>query len=217
MYSPVYSRPFVNAPHAWFKTVAALGLALAIGALCDSARADDAKPAQQVELKVGDPAPAFEARTDADTTWESSSRFGKRWVVIYFYPGDFTPGCTAQAKAFRETMQKLSERGVEVVGVSGDSVQTHEAFKKAYQLNFTLLSDEEGVVAKKYGVPIGKGGSAKTKGADGSPLEFTRKATLARWTYVIGKDGKIAYLNTKANPAQDAKNVAEFIAKAEEK
>src|SRR4051812_21557430 len=110
--------------------VSALGLAL--GWLVAAAGADDKK----VELKVGDAAPAFEARTDADTTWESSGRFKKKWVVIYFYPGDFTPGCIAQANAFRDAMQKLTEKGVEVVGVSGDSVQTHELFKKAQKLNF---------------------------------------------------------------------------------
>src|SRR5262245_11397467 len=59
---------------------------------------------EELEADVGDKAPAFEARTDADATWDSAERFGKKWVVVYFYPGDFTPGCTAQAKAFRDAM-----------------------------------------------------------------------------------------------------------------
>jgi len=143
--------------------VSALGLAL--GWLVAAAGADDKK----VELKVGDAAPAFEARTDADTTWESSGRFGKKWVVIYFYPGDFTPGCTAQANAFRDAMQKLTEKGVEVVGISGDSVQTHELFKKAQKLNFTLLADEEGLIAKKYGVPFGPGATMEPPHGASSP------------------------------------------------
>ena len=191
--------------------VSALGLAL--GWLVAAAGADDKK----VELKVGDAAPAFEARTDADTTWESSGRFKKKWVVIYFYPGDFTPGCTAQANAFRDAMQKLTEKGVEVVGVSGDSVQTHELFKKAQKLNFTLLADEEGLIAKKYGVPFGPGATVKAKDAAGMPIEFKRAGTAARWTFVVDKDGKIAYVNTKVIPADDAKKITEFITKAEEK
>jgi len=191
--------------------VSALGLAL--GWLVASAGADDKK----VELKVGDAAPAFEARTDADTTWESSGRFKKKWVVIYFYPGDFTPGCTAQANAFRDAMQKLTEKGVEVVGVSGDSVQTHELFKKAQKLNFTLLADEEGLIAKKYGVPFGPGATVKAKDAEGKPFEFKRAGTAARWTFIVGPDGNIAYVNTKVTPADDAKKITEFITKAEEK
>jgi len=176
-------------------------------------RADD----QKVEVKVGDKAPAFEARSDADATWSSADRFGKKWVVVYFYPGDFTPGCTAQAKAFRDGMEKLAAKGVEVVGVSGDSVATHALFKKAQKLNFTLLADEEGAIAKLYGVPVGKGGKVKAKDADGKAIEFERKSTAARWTFVIGRDGKVAYKNTKVTPALDAKAITEFITKAEEK
>ena len=78
--------------------LSALGLLVALAA---GSAADDKKEPPKVELKVGDAAPGFEARDDRDTTWESSGRFGKKWVVVYFYPGDFTPGCTAQANAFR--------------------------------------------------------------------------------------------------------------------
>jgi peroxiredoxin Q/BCP len=172
---------------------------------------------QKVEVKVGDKAPAFDARTDADAKWSSGDRFGKKWVVVYFYPGDFTPGCMAQANAFRDGMHKLTEKGVEVVGVSGDSVATHAAFKKAQKLNFTLLADEDGAIAKLFGVPVGKGGKVKAKDADGNVIEITRKATLSRWTFVVGKDGKVAYKNTKVTPANDAKAITEFITKAEEK
>jgi peroxiredoxin Q/BCP len=172
---------------------------------------------QKVEVKVGDKAPGFEARTEADATWSSRDRFGKKWVVVYFYPGDFTPGCMAQANAFRDGMHKLTEKGVEVVGVSGDSVATHAAFKKAQKLNFTLLADEDGAIAKLFGVPVGKGGKVKGKDADGKAIEITRKATAARWTFIIGKDGKVAYKNTKVTPALDAKAITEFITKAEEK
>jgi len=178
-----------------------------------AASAEDKK----VELKVGDKAPAFETRSDADATWTSSDHFGKKWVVVYFYPGDFTPGCTAQANAFRDAMHKLTEKGVEVVGVSGDSVATHALFRKAQKLNFTLLADEDGAIAKQFGVPVGKGGKVNAKDLDGKPIQITRDVTASRWTFVVGKDGKIAYVNTKVTPALDAKAITEFIAKAEGK
>jgi peroxiredoxin Q/BCP len=200
--------------------VSALGVALCF--LLASAAADDKKEGKKVELKVGDEAPGIQLPDEAGKTWSSSDRFGTtdkkgKWVVIYFYPGDFTPGCTAQANAFRDAMQKLTEKGVEVVGVSGDSVQTHESFKKAQKLNFTLLADEEGLIAKKYGVPFGPGATVKAKDAEGKPFEFKRAGTAARWTFVVGPDGTIAYVNTKVTPADDAKKITEFITRAEEK
>lgn len=195
--------------------LSALGLAL--GIFLPAANAEDKPADKAVDLKIGDPAPAVDLRTDQDKTWSSADHYRKKWVVIYFYPGDFTPGCTAQANAFRDAMNKLTEQGVEVVGVSGDSVQTHELFKKAQKLNFMLLSDEEGTVARLFGVPVGKGANVKAKDADGKPIEFKRASTLGRWTFVIGKDGKIAYKNTRVLPADDAKKIAEFVAKEAEK
>ncbi len=170
-----------------------------------------------IDLKVGDPAPVFQLVDDQGKGWKSADHYGKRWVVVYFYPGDFTPGCTAQAKAFRDAMNKLTESGVEVVGISGDSVETHALFKKAQMLNFTLLADEHGELAKQFGVPAHKGAVVKAKDADGKPLQFNRAITLARWTFVVGKDGKIAYKNTKVVPAADAKKIAEFIDGAKKK
>lgn len=191
---------------------AVLGIAPGLLAAGDI-NADD-KP---VELAVGDKAPAFAARTYADATWESADRFGKKWVVVYFYPGDFTPGCTAQAKAFKEAMDKLADKGVEVVGVSGDSVAMHELFQKAQKLNFTLLADEDGGVDKKFGVPFGAGATVEAKDADGKPVEFERAGTAARWTFVIAKDGTVASKHIKVYPGDDAKKITEFIAKAEAK
>ena len=193
---------------------AAWALGFVLLAAAPPAAGDDAKP---VELKVGDKAPGFEAPSDAGPTWLSKDRFGKKWVVIYFYPGDFTPGCTAQANAFRDAMHKLGEKGVEVVGVSGDSADVHAKFRAAQKLNFTLLADEDGAIAKRYGVPFTKGALVKARDADKMPFEFTRAGTAARWTFVVGKDGTIAYKNTKVTPALDAKAIAEFIDRAEGK
>jgi len=180
-----------------------------LAAITSPAIADDKK----VDLQIGDRAPVFEARTDQDTTWKSADHYDKKWVVIYFYPGDFTPGCTAQAKAFKEAMNKLTELGVEVVGVSGDSVLTHVQFRKAQALNFTLLSDEDGAIAKKFGVPFGPGAQVKAKDEGGNPIQFQRAGTAARWTFIVGTDGKIVYKNSKVVPADDAKKVTEFITK----
>jgi len=192
--------------------IARVFLACALALLAAGGRADD-----KVDLKVGDKAPAFRARDDKDRSRDSADRVGKKWVVVYFYPGDFTPGCTAQANIYRDAMNRLTDLGVEVVGVSGDSVQVHEMFKKAQKLNFTLLADEDGAVAKKFGVPFGPGATVKAKAADGTPLEFKRAGTAARWTFVIGKDGTVVYKNTTVAPADDAKKVTEFITKADQK
>src|SRR5581483_1290619 len=102
--------------------------------------------------------------------WKSSDHVGKKILVVYFYPADLTSGCTKQACGFRDDMKKLTEKGVEVVGVSGDSVKNHQIFKKVHDLNFTLLADEDGSIAKKFGVPVGKGGTAKVKDEKGNPL-----------------------------------------------
>jgi len=187
-----------------------VGMLVASGSLL----ADEKK---EVALKVGDAGPAFRLTDDTGKTWNSADHYGKKLVVVYFYPGDFTPGCTAQANAFRDAMNTLTDKGVEVVGISGDTVATHEQFKTVQKLNFALLADPEGIAAKKFGVPFGKGAKVKGKDTGGKPLEIERPGTAARWTFIVGKDGKIAYINTKVIPAQDAKNVLEFAGKAEAK
>jgi peroxiredoxin Q/BCP len=173
------------------------------------ARAADEKAAP----KVGDPAPMFQATDDTGKTWKSSDHVGKKILVVYFYPADLTGGCTKQACGFRDDMTKLTGKGVEVVGVSGDAPKNHEIFKQVHKLNFTLLADEDGSVAKKFGVPVKPGGTFKTKDADGNPVELTRGVTIQRWTFVIDKDGKIAYKNDKVNAAEDSKRIVEVIGK----
>src|SRR5262249_5584257 len=132
-------------------------------------------------------------------------------------PGDFTPGCTAQAKGFKENMNRLADKGVEVVGVSGDSVATHILFKKAQMLNFTLLADEDGTLAGKFGVPLGKAAEFKARNAEGQTITIKRNVTAARWTFVVGKDGKILHKNVNVNPVQDSKQIADLIDKLEQK
>ncbi len=192
---------------AWM--VAALDLIASAAMASD----DDKK----VDLKVGDTAPAFRSTDDQGATWKSSDHLGKKYIVVYFYPGDFTPGCITQAKKFRDNLNKLYDQGAEVVGISGDSAKTHALFKQVYKLNFTLAADEDGSLAKRFGVPVGPGGEVKTKDADGKPITLKRAVTTARWTFIIGKDGKIAYMNTKVDPVKDTRQVADILEKLEKK
>jgi peroxiredoxin Q/BCP len=190
------------------KTLAILALALALCAVTWVA-ADD-KPAS---VSVGDPAPAFKSVDDHGKAWKSSDHVGKKVLVVYFYPADMTGGCTRQACGFRDDMEKLADKGVEVVGVSGDSVANHQVFKAVHKLPFTLLADEDGSVAKKFGVPLNQGGVFKTKDQDGKDVQLKRGVTAARWTFVIGKDGKIAFKNDKVKAIEDSKQILEVVDK----
>lgn len=176
-----------------------------------------AQDEKKVDLKVGDVAPVFSATNDQGQPWKSADLVGKKHVVVYFFPAAFTPGCRVQAQQFRDNMNALNEKGIVVIGISGDSVMAHALFKKAEKLNFTLLADEDGSIARKFGVPLGKGGVVHTKDADGKRLELTRTVTTSRWTFIIGLDGKIAYKNTKVEPAADSKQVGAFIEKLRQK
>ncbi|MBS0203874.1 MAG: peroxiredoxin [Planctomycetes bacterium] len=169
--------------------------------------------AEPVDLKVGDAAPAFHAKDDTGAVWKSTDHVGKKIVVVYFYPADFTGGCTKQACGFRDDMAKLSSKDVEVVGVSGDSVQTHASFKKAHDLNFGLLADGDGKIAEKFGVPCTLGEKTAKGTVDGKEESFVRTATIQRWTFVIDKNGKIAAKNTTVKAADDSKAILELVEK----
>ena len=145
------------------------------------------------DLGVGDMAPEFSAKDDQDKEWKSTDYVGKKILVVYFYPADMTGGCTAQACGYRDNVEKLADKDVVVVGVSGDTVSSHQAFKKVHDLNFTLLADTDGSVANKFGVPITEGAKTVEKMIDDVMHVLNRNVTAKRWTFVIGKDGKIAY------------------------
>ena len=137
------------------------------------------------DVKVGDAAPSFDSTDDQGKPWKSADHVGKKIVVVYFYPADMTGGCTKQACAFRDDSAKLTDKGIEVVGVSGDSPANHQLFKSVHKLNFTLLADEKGDVAKAFGVPVGKGGTFIYKGDDGKVSELVRGVSISRWTVVM--------------------------------
>ncbi|HYT88577.1 MAG TPA: peroxiredoxin [Gemmataceae bacterium] len=168
--------------------------------------------------KVGDKAPAFQSVDEAGKVWKSGDHVGKKIVVLYFYPADFTGGCTAQACGFRDNLKPLTEKGVEVVGVSGDTPMTHTLFKKHHKLGFTLLADEKGELAKLFGVPhkVGKG---KATGIDetGNKVAVFRGATIQRYTVIIDRDGKIAAKYQVAKAGDDNKRVLEEVQKLQTK
>lgn len=169
--------------------------------------------AEPVNLQVGDPAPQFEALDDTGKLWKSSDHVGKKILVVYFYPADCTGGCTAQAKGYRDDWEKLAAAGVEVVGVSGDTVRNHQLFKKKENLNFTLLADTEGKVAQAFGVEYTPGEKSVKAVIDDKEEILVRTLTTKRWTFVIGKDGKILSKNTNVKAAEDSKAVLELVAK----
>lgn len=168
---------------------------------------------QAVDLKVGDAAPTFTAKDDTGADWKSADHVGKKILVVYFYPASFTGGCTKQACAYRDDQKALADAGAEVIGVSGDAVKNQEAFKKHHKLNFTLLADDKGEVAKAFGVATTPGEKKVKFKIDDREEEFTRGVTEQRWTFVIDKAGKIAYKNTKVDAAADCKAVLEAISK----
>lgn len=171
--------------------------------------AADEKP---VDLKVGDLAPTFEAKNDLGKDWKSRSTLDKQYLVVYFYPAAMTGGCKKQACGYRDNMEDLKLLNVKVVGISGDPVNNLKIFKKAHNLNFTLLSDEKGEIAKKFGVPVKAGGSI-VQMIDNQEITMTRELTTARWTFVIDKKGKIIYKNSSVNAEKDTREVLDVIKK----
>ena len=189
-------------------TIASSLAVLSFSLLLSPASAAEPKP-----LDVGDKAPQFEVKDDSGSLWKSEDHFGKKIVVVYFYPADMTGGCTAQACAFRDDMGALADKDVVVVGVSGDSVENHQLFKQVHDLNFALLADVDGKVADAFGVPKTVGERIVNQVIDGVPHQLKRNVTTKRWTFIVDRDGKIAYKDEEVKAGQDSKSVLAAIAK----
>ena len=127
-----------------------------------------------------------------------------------------TGGCTKQACSYRDFQEEFQDLDATVVGISGDEVDNLKVFKEAHQLNFTLLSDPDGSVAEKYGVPLKDGGSIDRE-VNGINYTLNRGVTTSRWTFVIDKDGKVIYKNANVNATEDSKEVMEVIKKHKDK
>lgn len=125
-------------------------------------------------LEIGGTLPEFELTDQDGATFDSKKALADSAVVIYFYPKNFTPGCTAEACNFRDNFEDFSDAGVRVIGISADSVNSHRRFAKRYKLPFTLLADADGKVRRQFGVK-------------GSMLGILP----GRETFVFSKDGKL--------------------------
>ena len=136
------------------------------------------------EPKIGDRAPNFKLPSTRDKDISLADFKGKD-VVLYFYPKDDTPGCTAEACSLRDTEAELSREGAAILGVSIDPIESHEKFTAKHRLNFPLLSDQTADVAKMYGVWKEKN------------LYGRRSWGVARTTFLIGSDGRIKKIYKK--------------------
>jgi peroxiredoxin Q/BCP len=161
-------------------------------------------------LKVGDNVPEFETMDDQGRTWKLSDHLRINYLVIYFYPAAFTGGCTAQACSYRDMNKELAMMNASVVGISGDEVKNLSMFKKEHNLNFTLLSDRDGEIAKMFGVTVNDGGTIDTE-FGGQKLQLSRGVTTARWTFVIDGNGKLIYRDNNVNASSDSQTVLDFI------
>ncbi len=164
----------------------------------------------EVIVSVGDLSPQFEAIDELGNVFKSADRVGKKIVVVYFYPADLTGACTKQACGYRDRCEELAQSGAEIVGISGDSAANHALFRKVHALNFALLPDENGKIAGTFGVPLRDGDSISWS-VEGEEKRLTRGVTAARWTFIIGLDGRIVHKNTSVDPAEDSRNVLEAV------
>ena len=135
-------------------------------------------------LKVGSKAPAFTLMSQ-DGTKVSLKDFAGKKVVLYFYPRDMTPGCTKEACSFSENIDKLKKAGAVVLGVSADSVSSHDKFREKYKLQFPLLSDPDKEVIQKYGVWQEKNMYGK------------KSMGIVRTTFLIDEKGNVAHIFNK--------------------
>lgn len=149
-------------------------------------------------LTEGQRAPDFTAETDKNETVRLQDFAGKH-VVLYFYPKDDTPGCTVEACNFRDNMAVLEQEGAVVLGVSLDSVESHQKFRDKFELPFTLLSDPEHAVADAYGVY----GKKTFMGREYMGVD--------RATFVIGPDGTLEKLWAKVKPDGHAAEVLAWL------
>jgi thioredoxin-dependent peroxiredoxin len=135
-------------------------------------------------VKVGDKAPEFTLPSQMGDNVSLSEFFGKKNVVLYFYPKDETTGCTKEACTFRDNYEELTKLDAEVIGVSGQSVESHISFASHYGLPFILLSDEGNNIRGLYGVPSSMG------------------IIPGRVTYIIDKKGMVRHIFNSQTQAQ---------------
>jgi peroxiredoxin Q/BCP len=134
--------------------------------------------------KAGSEAPRFEAQDQSGKTWSLKELQGKKAVLLYFYPKDDTPGCTAEACGLRDRMGELQTKNVQVLGASFDNAESHKQFIEKHQLNFPLLVDTEGKLADQFGV------------------RMPDKKMARRVSFLIDKTGKIVHVTDSPSAAK---------------
>ncbi|MGO8947217.1 MAG: thioredoxin-dependent thiol peroxidase [Ktedonobacterales bacterium] len=150
--------------------------------------------------EAGETAPDFSLPSTTGEVIHLHDLLGRQ-VVLYFYPKDDTPGCTAEACSFRDAWHELQEQGAVVLGISRDSVKSHQKFAAKYGLPFTLLSDEEGKVAEQYGVWVQKSMYGRSY------------MSTARTTFYIRPDGKIGHVWEKVKPEGHGQKILDYLEK----
>lgn len=163
-------------------------LAVALATLCAASAAPTRIAlADAVRPAVGSPAPSFRLQ-DQNGQWVTLDQQRGKWVVLYFYPKDNTPGCTVEAQGLRDQWAELQKAGVEVIGVSTQDAASHKAFIEQEKLPFPLAIDTEGKIAGAFGVPL-------------------RNGMAARHTFLIGKDGKVRKVWRQVSPKEHATEI----------
>lgn len=147
-------------------------------------------PASAAAPQAGDAAPTFRLQ-DQNGHWRTPADFRGHWLVLYFYPKDFTPGCTTEVCTFRDDIAKLRKAGAEVVGVSLDDVKSHAEFAAKYHVPFPLLSDADRSVATAYGVLSSHLG-----------MHYAR-----RTTFLVDPQGKVAKVYVDVDPEKNSAQV----------
>ncbi|MDN3547582.1 thioredoxin-dependent thiol peroxidase [Mucilaginibacter aquaedulcis] len=149
-------------------------------------------------LKEGDKAPDFTAKDQNGKTVSLADYKGKN-VILYFYPKDDTPGCTAESCDFRDNYQSLLSKGFEVIGVSTDDEKSHKKFETKYNLPFTLIADNEKQIVEAYGVWVEKNMYGK------------QYMGTARTTFIIDCNGVISHLISKVDTKNSSQQVLDLI------
>jgi len=144
----------------------------------------------QKQPAAGTPAPDF-SLTTSDGSQVSLKDYRGKWVVLYFYPKDFTSGCTLEARNFQRDLAKYEEAGAVVLGVSVDTAQSHKDFCAKEGLNFKLLADPDAAVSTEYG----------------SVMDYKGEKLAARNTFIINPQGEIAKVYTGVKPAEQNEKV----------
>ena len=137
-----------------------------------------------MSLSVGDTVPYFELKDQKGELFKSDTVIGKKPAVVYFYPKDQTPGCTAEACSFRDSYEDFLALGAEVIGISSDGVKSHQRFSDKYQLPFILLADTKKEVQRLFKLP-----------------KILFGLYTKRITFVIDAEGKVAYTHDSLNPS----------------